>query len=573
MNTSSYVVSLKLVFVCLCLFGLQTLFAQFAGGTGTQDDPYMVATADHLNNVRDHLGSYFEQIRDIDLDVAPYNTGSGWNPIGYYTGDGSANNLPFTGVYDGNGFAISNLHINRAGYSFNGLFRNTLNATLSNMDLTNCSVFGAYYDGGLVAVADSTIISNCHVTGTISVQNTDGLLAGRIRNSGVTDCTSRGSLTSVCWDSGGLIGRAENSSLLRCYAGVTVSGSGWTGGLLGFGTSSTVSYCWSNSNVTGTTEEAGGLIGELYNSFCYDSFSTGNVNGYSIVGGFCGRAYNTTLTNCYSTGHVNLGGGFVQTLQSPGGELARSVITNCYWDTQTSGTTTSAGGTGLTTAELAFPYSVASYVGWDFTSAWVADSTSMVNNGYPYLKELPNYTPNPTFNPLPGFYETPQTITIQSYLPDAEIYYTLDGSIPTRQSNLYTGPFVIYGLTWIRAKAFIDGWFDSDVVVGQYAFPDGIEDNNLTPDIAELYPAYPNPFIANTTLSFSLPKAAHATLTIYNLKGQIVKTLSNELVNKGLQNYTWNGKSDDGKPVPNGMYIYKLKGNGVELTRKLTLMK
>ena len=52
------------------------IFAQFAGGSGTSADPYLVETAEHLNNVRNYLNNssvYFKQIADIDLDIAPYN--------------------------------------------------------------------------------------------------------------------------------------------------------------------------------------------------------------------------------------------------------------------------------------------------------------------------------------------------------------------------------------------------------------------------------------------------------------------------------------------------------------------
>ena len=58
--------------------GSITAFAadEFAGGTGVNGDPWLIETAEQLNNVRNHLDGYFELIGDIDLNVAPYNTGS-----------------------------------------------------------------------------------------------------------------------------------------------------------------------------------------------------------------------------------------------------------------------------------------------------------------------------------------------------------------------------------------------------------------------------------------------------------------------------------------------------------------
>ncbi|HRY84012.1 MAG TPA: hypothetical protein P5533_05215, partial [Candidatus Cloacimonadota bacterium] len=58
------------------------LSAQFSGGTGTVSDPYLIASATDLNNVRSYPGFYFLQTGDINLNVAPYNVGGGWHPIG-----------------------------------------------------------------------------------------------------------------------------------------------------------------------------------------------------------------------------------------------------------------------------------------------------------------------------------------------------------------------------------------------------------------------------------------------------------------------------------------------------------
>jgi len=62
----------------------------FAGGTGTEIDPYLIETAEHLNNVRNFMGItdvYFRQIADINLGVAPWNTGEGWVPLGGHFAD------------------------------------------------------------------------------------------------------------------------------------------------------------------------------------------------------------------------------------------------------------------------------------------------------------------------------------------------------------------------------------------------------------------------------------------------------------------------------------------------------
>jgi len=74
----------------------------FAGGTGTDLDPYLISTPNQLNDIRtgSNLGKSYKLINDIDLDVSPYNNGDGWLPIDY-----------FYGKIDGNGFKIKNLFI------------------------------------------------------------------------------------------------------------------------------------------------------------------------------------------------------------------------------------------------------------------------------------------------------------------------------------------------------------------------------------------------------------------------------------------------------------------------------
>ena len=81
-------------------------YSQFSGGTGTVEDPYNIATAEDLNNIRYYLTSSFIQTADIDLGVAPWNEGEGWDPIGNY--DPFDSSKSFSGNYNGNKFIINN---------------------------------------------------------------------------------------------------------------------------------------------------------------------------------------------------------------------------------------------------------------------------------------------------------------------------------------------------------------------------------------------------------------------------------------------------------------------------------
>lgn len=85
---------------------------------------------------------------------------------------------------------------------------------------------------------------------------------------------------------------------------------------------------------------------------------------------------------------------------------------------------------------------------------------------------------------------------------------------------------------------------------------------------------YPNPFNPTTTISFSIPNESNVKISIYNTKGQKVKTLTNNQYENGSYSIIWNGIDDSGNLVCSGVYLYKLIVNGkAELVRKCLLLK
>ena len=101
----------------------------------------------------------------------------------------------------------------------------------------------------------------------------------------------------------------------------------------------------------------------------------------------------------------------------------------------------------------------------------------------------------------------------------------------------------------------------------------GVEDISILKPSNILYQNYPNPFNPETTISYQLPENSEVELAIYNLKGQKVKTLVNELLPAGQHSVVWDGKDDNGKSVSSGIYFYKLKTGNFEKTKKMILMK
>lgn len=84
---------------------------------------------------------------------------------------------------------------------------------------------------------------------------------------------------------------------------------------------------------------------------------------------------------------------------------------------------------------------------------------------------------------------------------------------------------------------------------------------------------YPNPFNPTTTISFSMPESGKAELTIYNTKGQLVKTLVSEDFTAGEHSAVWNGKDENEKLVSSGIYFYKLTTKNSVVAKRMIMLK
>lgn len=368
---------------------LAAIPSEFAGGDGSVENPYQVANAEQLNNVRNHLDAHFIQTADIDLtdylafDGAGYNDGAGWEPIGTFV-SGDAGN-PFTGSYDGNGKTISNLTINRPDKSYVGLFEYST-GDLDEITLSSIDVNGKYDIGGLVGYQKGGTIADCNVSGSVegTNDNVGGLVGHSYEVDSVFNCYSTASVEGFN-NVGGLIGNNNSSIIENCYATGAVKGnSSTTGGLIANNYNGVIRNCYATGSVVGIYDEVGGLVG--WNAYSeaqiINSYATGQVTGGGErIGGLLGQNQSLAkVDNCYATGKV-IGGTKVGGLI---GETADgATTTNSYWDTQTSSQATSAGGIGYSSSAMIMETnSVPIYVDWDFTDTWAIEE----GVSYPYLK-------------------------------------------------------------------------------------------------------------------------------------------------------------------------------------------
>ena len=89
----------------------------------------------------------------------------------------------------------------------------------------------------------------------------------------------------------------------------------------------------------------------------------------------------------------------------------------------------------------------------------------------------------------------------------------------------------------------------------------------------ELAQNYPNPFNPTTKIRYSVKDNTHVSLRIYNVAGQVVKSLVDELKTPGAHHVTWDGRNNTGAPVASGVYFYRLVTTNFTQTRKLTVLK
>jgi len=117
-----------------------------------------------------------------------------------------------------------------------------------------------------------------------------------------------------------------------------------------------------------------------------------------------------------------------------------------------------------------------------------------------------------------------------------------------------------------------DAWFflvDDVLVTGTSP-----NDDPVTPVIAtELHGNYPNPFNPATTISYSVKDASPVTVEVYNVKGQLVRTLVRDTKEAGNYSVVWNGRDNNGSACSSGVYYFKMTAGKYSNTRKMIMMK
>jgi len=308
-----------------------------ASGKLSRECPYTLIRnceeLQHINDLDMTPRAYYKLANDIDcsetrswnfeeycnhpyLQVSQYKNSQDCKNNGGYWFSGYSGFEPiggFGGSFDGQGFKIKNLYINRPSSVMVGLF-SSISGSVSSLGVVNANITGSQYVGA--------------ITGYLG--------GGRILNS---------------------------------YSSGNVGNYRIVGGIVGF-----------------LNGDIGGIAGFLYNdgaiSNCY---SFVNVVGVNRVGGLVGGINGGSVLNSYAGGIVSGTGGLI-------GGLPKGIVQESFWDINSSGKLTSAGGKGKTTEEMK-DVNTFSSSGWNFDNVWGINPS--INEGYPYLNIFLDLPPEP----------------------------------------------------------------------------------------------------------------------------------------------------------------------------------
>lgn len=394
---------------------LSPLSHAYSGGTGTAADPYQIANKADLLSLAAATSDYdkcFILMADIDLEGQIFNTAIIAPDIDSATS--GFQGTRFRGFLDGNDHTIKHFNIDGGSNDYLGVIGCVdifLITTISNLGIENYTITSSLdsgYVGGLVG-DNSCFISNCFSNGNIhSEGDYIGGLVGANTQGSIISCYNIGVVQGGLY-TGGLAG-INFSGVGNCYNTGIVSGSDYVGGLIGYDTvnnnsliifsGSSVVSCYNTGTVSGL-HQVGGLIG-CTNSGIPDPFgispetivtngyNTGSVEGSEQVGGLIGYN-NCNVSYCYNSGIVT---GAIETGGLLGHDSSNFPVVGSFWDTETSGQSTSAGGEGNTTAQM-HTLSTFTNAGWDFSGIdGDMPDWAMAGNEYPRLIwEIPIIVP------------------------------------------------------------------------------------------------------------------------------------------------------------------------------------
>ena len=318
-------------------------------------------------------GNYYLS-NDIDAsNTRNWNEGKGFDPILKIEGE---EYLGFSGLFEGNGFSIKYIHIDRPENELVGIFGYVNGADIRNINLSDIQINGGKYTGGFIGYATydelldkSTNLTNIHINNmeVIGKEWTGGMLG--YSSASIKECSVRGIIKSE-GSAAGIAGASRYAKIQNCNAIVDVYGNG-ASGIVGY-SQTNIYECNSGGKLFG--KYCGGIVYMNFNSKIVDCFSNCYIDA-NISGGYSAGLVGENqwkVTNSYSTGKIS-GKGHLKGLIGLSSwffpEIPEAI--NSFYDFETTGqycgVLLDEYGVPKSTADMMNP---ATFENWDFENVW-----------------------------------------------------------------------------------------------------------------------------------------------------------------------------------------------------------
>lgn len=312
------------ILLCSLTFSLKSQAAGFSGGKGTEAEPYLIKTAQDMENMADAVTkdnqfaeTYFQLANDIELEDTQFSIGS--------------KAFPFKGSFDGNNKTISNLIIFPSGENGAGLFGGTdKGAVIKNLTIVSARIVSvgsekALYVGAICGYNKGNI-TNCTVKNTTiqGYKNVGGVVGNNLGGN-IENCSFSGKVSGGWWI-GGIVGYMDKEfglttcgNIINCYNTGEIFGVKHVGGIAGaFNYVGSLSQCYNRGNIAisggsemgydyETEAGVGGIVGFIASNAVIERCANfGKVESIqsaseSYVGGIVGRCFSATVQKCYNT--------------------------------------------------------------------------------------------------------------------------------------------------------------------------------------------------------------------------------------------------------------------------------
>ena len=171
-----------------------------------------------------------------------------------------------------------------------------------------------------------------------------------------------------------------------------------------------------------------------------------------------------------------------------------------------------------------------------------------------------------------------------NYQDALDYYESILDNNPSYADSCYA--VIDIGFTWLESESLMRGKYPllcprtindhivtTNKLLTSILLDTPIHGNNITPLLPKISNNYPNPFNPSTTIEFSIPQTGRVKLSIYNIRGQKVKTLINGDIERGKHRVVWDGRDDGNRSVASGVYFIRLEAEGKSTVRKAMLLK